>query len=146
MAWSYSGNPATSPIDLTHFCLGDTDQNHPVASDEECYQALSDEGGNSYLAAAALAETKALQLMQRLVLTPKGVYATTLRSQAESFRLLAATLRAQASIRTTTLYAGGLSVVEHGADAAASDLPQPVFRMHLHEFPSITGAPSRQED
>jgi len=137
-------------VDLVHYRLGDVDSDNPIATDEECAQALLDEGGNSYLAAAALAENKAVQLMTRPVLVTIGGtktgYATTVTSLAESFRLLAATLRAQAGIRTTTLYAGGLSASEHRADWCAGDLSRPVFRTHLHEFPSLTGSPSRRDD
>lgn len=35
MSFSYSGNPANSPLDECRFILSDTDMNHPIMQDEE---------------------------------------------------------------------------------------------------------------
>jgi len=46
MAWSYSGNPATSPLDELRFKIGDTDPAAPIFSDEELEYILAANNGN----------------------------------------------------------------------------------------------------
>lgn len=41
MAWTYSGDPASSPKDAVRFGIGDTDINHQLVSDEEIAYALA---------------------------------------------------------------------------------------------------------
>lgn len=53
MNWSYSGNPANSPLDEVRFLLGDTRQTSQSLSDDEILYLLSlQENGNVYFAAA----------------------------------------------------------------------------------------------
>jgi len=46
MAWSYSGNPSSSPLDELRFKIGDTDPAAPIFSDEELEYILTNNGGN----------------------------------------------------------------------------------------------------
>jgi len=133
MSYTYSGNPASSPVDATHYYLGDTNSGDPIATDEECAFALCQNGHNPMLAAADLAETKALQFVWRPTMVKKGDRTTMYAAQVEGFRMLAASLRAKASLATTGLYAGGLDVSEHQSDAADLSLRQPFATKHLHE-------------
>lgn len=41
MTWSYSGNPANSPLDLYRFKISDTDPLDPILQDEEIDYVLS---------------------------------------------------------------------------------------------------------
>lgn len=88
--------------------------------------------GNTYLAAASLAETKALQFVWRPTTIKKGDRSTTYADPAAAFRLLAATLRQQASLHTATVYAGGLSQSEKQSARRDTDLTQPFARKDLH--------------
>jgi hypothetical protein len=129
--WTYSGNPQASPVDLVHYRLGDTNPSEPMATDEECSQALLDHGGNSWLAAASIAETKAAHFLNRPLSVKRGDRTTTYADPVQGFLLLARTLRMQASTKTTSVYAGGLSKQEHASDAGDADLTQPFARKEL---------------
>jgi hypothetical protein len=132
VSYTYSGSPAASPVDATHFYLGDTDPNNPLSTDEECAFALCQYGQNPMLAAAYLAETKALTFATRPQMVRKGDRMTQYGDAVQGFLTLAKTLRMQASLATTTVYAGGLSVSEKDADRRNTDLPQPFARKNLH--------------
>ena len=132
MSYTYSGNPASSPCDEVHFLLGDTDPSNVLATDEECIYALCQNRYNPFLAAADVAETKALSFVNRKLSPSTG--RTTARDEAQAFLTLAATLRMRASVKTATLYAGGLSESEKTADRGSADLTQPFARKHLHEM------------
>ena len=132
MSWTYSGNPAASLVDETHYRLGDVSPDRPIATDEECAFALQEHRGNTYLAAAALAETKALEFLYRPTTVKRGDRTTSYADQAQAFLTLAKQLRQNASLATTTLYAGGLSRGEKDANRRERDLVQPFARVDLH--------------
>lgn len=60
MAWTYSGDPSTSPRDQVRFLLGDTKGQQPVSlSDAEIDWLLTQNGSNAYLAGANAAQQMA---------------------------------------------------------------------------------------
>lgn len=59
MAWSYSGNPSTTPKDTVRYLTGDTDNARQLASDEEIGWALEDQNGDVYKAGASVLEALA---------------------------------------------------------------------------------------
>jgi hypothetical protein len=132
MSWTYSGNPMASPVDETHFRLGDVNPSMPLATDEECAFALAEHGGNTYLAAAALAESKALEFLYRPTMVKKGDRMTSYADQAQAFLTLARQLRNNASMKTTSLYAGGIDVSEKNAERRDTSLVPPFARSDLH--------------
>ena|SRR5580765_3073466 len=133
MSWSYSGNPATSALDLVRFRLGDVEGDYPIASDEECLQALRDAGGNSYVAAAIIAESKATVFFMRPSREKRGDRWIEWQEQALAFQTLAKTLRMNANIQTTSVYGGGIDAAEREAERRDRSLNQPVFTTHLHD-------------
>jgi hypothetical protein len=132
MSWTYSGNPAASAVDETHYRLGDVNPSMPIATDEECAFALTEHRGNTYLAAAALAENKALEFLYRPTMVKKGDRSTSYADQAQAFLTLAKQLRNNASLATTTVYAGGLSRSEKDAARRDTETVQPFARVDLH--------------
>lgn len=56
MAWSYSGNPASTPKDAVRYLVGDTVSTDPLTTDEEIAWALA-QNSNIYVAASIVAET-----------------------------------------------------------------------------------------
>jgi hypothetical protein len=134
MSWTYAGNPNAGPVDETHFLLGDVDPSNPLATDEECLKALEYTHGNAYLAAADLAETKALVFALRPTSVKRGDRSTSWGDAAAAFRNLAATLRMRASVHTATVYAGGLSHGEKYSAAHDAALVQPFARKDLHSL------------
>ena len=132
MSWTYSGNPGSSPIDETHYRLGDVSPEYPIATDEECAFALCEHGGNTYLAAAYLAETKAMEFLYKPSIR-RGDRWITYTDMANHFLTLARQLRNNASLRTTNIYVGGQSESEKKADRQNLDQVQPYMRTTLHQ-------------
>jgi hypothetical protein len=133
MGWTYAGNPAASPVDEVHYRLGDVAPDNPIATDEECAFALCENGYNTYLAAASIAETKALTFLNRPQVTKIGERTTSYgMNPAQDFLMLARTLRQQASLKTTSIYVGGLSKMEKDSDRRETGLVQPAFTKDLH--------------
>lgn len=137
MSYTYAGNPYASAIHEVHYRLGNTDPSNPVATDEEAAFALAESRGNTYLAAAMLAESKALEFVHRPAVVMRGDRTTQHRDQAQNFLMLAQTLRLQASIRTTTIYGGGLDAGEKQAGRADRGTVQPFARKDLHVGPPV---------
>jgi hypothetical protein len=130
--WTYSGNPMASPVALVHYRLGDVNPENPLATDEECAQALLDNGNNSYLAAASVAETKAASFVYGTTMGPVGGGPVAPKKTAQDFLMLAQTLRLQASLRTASVYAGGLSEAEKEAARRDFATVQPFAYTRLH--------------
>lgn len=51
MTWTYSGNPANSPLDAVRYQIGDTQESDPLLSNEEIQYELA-RSGNDVLRAA----------------------------------------------------------------------------------------------
>ena len=140
MSYTYSGNPSSSKVDETHYRLGNTNPANPIATDEEVRFALANNGGNTWLAAAEIAENKSMEFLwqpTRVIRSDgSGVHRD---NQADHFMVMARQLRLNATIATVTPgYVGGLSQSEHDADAQEAGLRQPFARKHLHEPPGTT--------
>jgi hypothetical protein len=127
--------PATSAVDLVRFRLGDVEPSNPLCSDEEILQALTDEHQDSWLAAATIAESKALSFLMRPTSEKRGERVVSYAAQAEAFQAFAQRIRLNASIRTTTIYAGGISEAEKQAARFPSDDVRPYARTRLHDSP-----------
>lgn len=56
MAWTYSGDPSLSDLDMVRWYAGDTDSSDQEATDEECEAAL-DKFGSPERAAAKVARS-----------------------------------------------------------------------------------------
>ena len=139
MAYTYSGNPSSSLTDEVHFRLGNTDPSNCIATDEECAFALAEHRGNTYLAAAMLAESKGMEFLYKPSTVKRGERTVSYADMANHFLTLAKQLRNNASLATTTLYAGGLDVGEKEAERRDTSLTQPFASKHLHEQASRHG-------
>jgi hypothetical protein len=116
-----------------HYRLGDVNPASPLATDEECAQALTDAGGNTYLAAAMLAESKAMVFLLRPTTVTRDGRTVSYMQQADWFRTLAASLRLQATMQTGSAYAGGIEAAERRADQRDTSLNQPFVTKELHQ-------------
>ena len=132
MSYTYAGNPAASKVDEVHYRLGDVDASNPISTDEECAFALCEHGGNAYLAAAALAETKGMEFLYKPSIR-RGDRWVTYTDRANHFLTLARQLRNNASMATTNIYVGGQSESEKKADRHSLDQVQPYMRTTLHQ-------------
>ena len=66
MSWSYSGDPSTSPLDLSRFLIRDTDSTDQLLQNEEL-QFLIDTWGDAYEAARNAAMTLAAKFTRQSV-------------------------------------------------------------------------------
>jgi hypothetical protein len=121
-----------SAVDETHFRLGNVVASDPFATDEEVIFALREWRGNTYLAAAAVAETKAYEFGSRPISVKRGDRTTTWGDRMQMFLMLAKTLRMQAAQKDASVYAGGLSEAEKTAARRDLDLVQPYAKTGLH--------------
>jgi hypothetical protein len=140
VSYTYSGNPNSSKIDETHFRLGNTDPSHCIATDEECAFALTENGNNTYLAAAMLAESKAMEFLYKPSTVKKGDRTTSYTDMANHFLTLAKQLRNNASLATTTLYAGGQDAGEKAAQRRDTSLVRPFATADMHMSKVRSGA------
>ena len=132
MSWTYSGNPAASLVDATHFYLGDTSPSDPVATDEECVFELCRNKNNPLLAAASLAETQAARFAMRPTSVKRGDRTTNYGDGAQAYLMLAQSLRLKASIASTTIYAGGIDVGDKQAERRDQSTVDPFATKDLH--------------
>lgn len=122
--------------------MGDVDPSNPLCTDEECLFALSDSHGNAHLAAAALADAKALVLLRQ----PANISTRDAREHVSAYRMLAATLRTQGTIHSTSVYAGGISVSDKRQQEQSQDRVKPAFTKHMHETrPRSTEGQERED-
>ena len=134
MSWSYSGNPASSPLDECRFLVGDTNTAAQLVSDEEInynialvYGTTPPASGN-FLPAAYAADGIAAK-SARSVDKSVGDLHLSYSQQAKSFRDLANVLRRRATLKMVPIYVGGLSLAEKATNEADLDMPQPAFKV-----------------
>jgi hypothetical protein len=136
MAWTYSGDPQTSPKDAVRFLIGDTDAAAELISDEEIEFLLTVER-NQYLAAARAAETIAATFTREVQASAEGMSFSGDALMDRYFEL-ADRLRAMARklTRLAPPYVGGISWAEREkADADPDKIPTH-FRSHMHDNPN----------
>jgi len=130
VAWTYSGNPASSDRDAVRFEIQDTDQSTPLVSDEEIDYALDQEG--SVLAAAArCCEALARRFGSQADLSITSAGDSVKRSyaaRATNYMALAERLRARVGSSTGTPWYGGGSKAGKAALRNDPDRVQPAFR------------------
>lgn len=120
MAWTYSGNPATSLRDQVRFLIGDTDPDDPLLQDEEIDWLLAQSNQN-VLAAAAEACQAISARYSRQADRQVGDLRIALSQKAEAYAKRAQEFRAKLPIATGTPFAGGIN-------------KQPYFRLGLHNY------------
>lgn len=124
MAWTYSGDPATSPKDATRFLVGDIDTADQVFSDEEIAYTLS-RSGSPEAAAASLARA-AHARYTRLVDKSVGDLSISYSQRAAAFLTLAQSLEANMS-RTNfpRIFVGGTSIAGKTTQRQDTDWDRP---------------------
>jgi hypothetical protein len=98
--WSYTGSPSTRPLDAVRFLSGDTDPADQKVLDAEITFLLSENGGDTYLAAASVADQlAAISNSQSLQSKSVGDLSLTYShsASAKQYSELADRLRARAS-------------------------------------------------
>lgn len=104
MAWSYSGNPASSVRDEVRFLIGDTDENSQQLQDEEIDYIATNapDTGALYpnVAAAALAASALAARYAKLIDKTVGSLSISYSQKFQQYTSLATSLNTQAGVAT----------------------------------------------
>ena len=111
MAWTYSGNPATSTKDTVRYFVGDTQLDSPLTTDEEIAWALSQTGDEVYAAAVCVAKAISAYFSTLAETTEIGPIKIQYGKRAETYEKKAVDLDNRASTQFSSIipYAGGIS-------------------------------------
>lgn len=145
MAFTYSGDPATSEKDQVRFLISDTNSTDVQLQDEEILWLLEVEP-NVYYAAARAAETIAATFTQEVTVSADGMSFSG-KDLTSNYLDLADRLRAMAKFRGRMghPYVGGISHAERDKDDADSDLIKTHFRSGGMDHPQTDSDPLRSD-
>lgn len=124
MTWTYSGDPAANDRDTVRFLIGDTNTNDQRASDEEIAWAITEEPGSLYTA-AALVVRGIIAKYANLVDKEVGDLALSYSQRLDWYKALLADLSKKSSMRSSRVYAGGISITDKDAVEEDSDRVKP---------------------
>ena len=137
MAWSYSGDPSSSPRDQVRFLIGDTDETDPQLQDAEVDHLLASGAGALAAAVAACAALSAKY--SRMVSKSTGRLSVQASDRAKAYRELAKDLRRQRRGAGLAIFAGGLSISEKESLRQDTDAVQPAFTVRDDDYPATNG-------
>lgn len=136
MAWTYSGNPASSNRDAVRFLIGDTDTTDQQLQDAEIDWLLV-ENPNPNMAAAHACEALAAKYARQVSTTNLSLSVSAGDRQAQ-YLMLATKLRRQAQDGGATMFVGGTSIAEKLERAENADEVQPAFQIGEDDYYSPT--------
>lgn len=137
MAWSYSGNPASSSKDAIRFLIGDTRSDDSLVQDEEIAWALT-QHSSIYAAAALVAESIASYFATQATSVIIGPIREDYGQRAKDYTAKAKDLRNKATERgTINFFCGGISVSDKETSEADTDLVQPIFKKEMDDIVSF---------
>ncbi len=125
MAWSYSGNPASSDKDAVRFYTGDTDETDQLVTDEEINFTITNEGG-AIMAAVAVCRAIAAKF-SRQADKAIGDLRVSFSQKSEAYVKRAAGLELKGS-GLAVPFAGGLTVADKETAENNTANVQPIFR------------------
>ncbi len=130
MAWTYSGDPASSDKDAVRFLILDTDTNRQLLSNEEINYLLADENSHVLFAAARAAEQVSATFSKKA-----GVQVGDLKldfgKTSAFYTSKAQELRREGSIRGASPFAGGRLISDKDAETKDTDRVPPFARRNL---------------
>lgn len=145
MAWSYSGDPATSTRDAVRFLIGDTDTNDQLISNEEINYFVT-EFGNARRSASEAARSiaaKFARLMNRSI----GGLSADFSAKYRQYLELADSLLSKEEMKPVTLYISGYSKSAKEAVELDSDRESTFSRKGIMDnkrsYPSDDTSPYR---
>jgi len=135
MAWTYSGNPASSSKDAVRFLVADTNTDDPFVTDEEITWALSQSSSNIYKAASLVARAlsaKFSTLSDEVIGPLQFKYA----ERAKNYEKIAERLEKSESksLSLDGIYCGGVNVSDKESNAANSSIVQPELRKGITDY------------
>lgn len=131
MTWTYSGDPSSSNKDAVRFLIGDTEPLDPILQDEEILWLLSEYG--SPIKASYHAALTAAGKYARLVTQEAGRIKVKAEGKYLQYKDLADQLRADIksglSVKSLSVFAGGISVSDVDKRNNDPDRVQPPFKI-----------------
>ena len=137
MAWTYSGNPATSPKDTVRFLIGDTDKCDQLLQDDEIVWVLNLYNNTPNNAAIRCVET-VMSKFSRLMDESVGQVKLTYSQKVKGYREMLRDLRNRLAMEDMAPYAGGISITDVNAIASNTDRVRPDFTKHMMENQQIS--------
>ena len=137
MAFTYSGNPASSSRDAVRYLLHDTSTAAPFMNDAEIEWLVS-EKPNVYRAAAQGARQLAAQLNDNVASKTVGSLTLTYSERATKWLDLAKSLENQANKGAGSAirpYSGGISKTDKELNASDTDTDEPWFYRDMWDNP-----------
>lgn len=137
MAWTYTGNPASSAKDAVRFTIADTKSEDAYVTDEEILWALSQTGQNISAASAIIARALSAQfstLSDEEIGPLKFKYA----ERAKNYEKIATRLESQSAssqVNLSGVYGGGIEVADKLQNQQDTSLVQP--RFYRDEFKPV---------
>jgi hypothetical protein len=140
MAWTYSGDPASSTKDAVRFHVQDVIEADPQVNDEEIEYLLTSESSDVLRAAARTAETIAAKYARQVDKSVGGLSLSAGRRQ-EHYMTLAQNLWSKSKTvggqGLPVPYAGGISEADKLQKAQDPDRVDPFFRRDLQDFETL---------
>lgn len=137
-------SPANSAADAVRFLIGDTDTSDALLQDAEISWLLSENGNNTYSAAAHACETIAAKF-SRLADTQVDDVRVSLSQRAKGYRSLAVELRGRIALTGAIPFCGGISEAAKQTQQDDTDRVPPIFTRDMHVV-SPSGLFASQED
>ena len=137
MAWSYSGNPGSSPKDTVRFLIGDTENCDQLLQDGEIVWVLGQYNNAPINAAVRCCET-IISKFSRLADESVGQVRISFSQKAKGYRDMLRDLRNRLATESMVPYAGGVSISDMQTVRSNNDRVPPDFGKHMMENEQIS--------
>jgi ABC-type lipoprotein release transport system permease subunit len=136
MTWTYGGDPSANNRDHVRFLVGDTDTTDQLVTDEEIAFAVA-QAGNAGFAAVIVARAVAASFARKSDRSV-GDLSISYSQRFTQYQELAERLEREATFKSVSPYAGGISVADKEAVANNTDRVTPAMRVGVHDNPGAT--------
>ena len=130
MAWSDSGDPASSAKDAVRFLIGDTDTCEQLLQDGEITYLLG-QYNNTPLNAAVRACEAVMVKFARLVDESVGSVRMSYSQRLKSYQTIQTMLRNRLATEDAAPFAGGISIAQEQVTDANADRVRPAFTRNM---------------
>ncbi len=144
MAWTYTGDPSSSPKDEVRFLVGDTDDGDKLLRDEEITYALAKTGG--VITASIRCCEMIMAKFSRLADESVGPLRIDYSQKSKGYRAMISQLRERLFVDGVTPYAGGISKTDKKFNDQQLDRVKPAFTKNEMHNPQYAANPQQQLD
>lgn len=134
--WTYNFNPGSSPLMLTRFLCGDTDESDPLLMDGELGYLLGLTGNTPLLAAERACEAIIAKL-SRAANESVGAVRIEYAERVKGYRETKTLLTGRIAIEMAVPYAGGISLSDKSIAESDTDRTAPMYTVHSGNTPGL---------